>query len=142
MARRHYSDEDRAAALAALRANGGNVRRTAGQVGVPASTLAGWAAGDHAPVGAELRAGKKLELADRFEEIARAALGRVTAAKLDEANAPQLLTAAGIAVDKMRLLREQPTEITAQLVLIEQILDNDDHPQDLLPPQAAAVSPE
>jgi transposase-like protein len=39
---RAYSDEDKAAALAALKANAGNVKRTATQVGVPARTVRRW----------------------------------------------------------------------------------------------------
>ena len=45
MAKRSYSDEQKASALAALAANGGNARLTAAQVGVPRTTLLKWAAG-------------------------------------------------------------------------------------------------
>lgn len=43
MARRHYSDNDRAAALAVLAANDGNLSRTARETGVPLTTLKAWA---------------------------------------------------------------------------------------------------
>jgi hypothetical protein len=40
--RRRYSDEDRAVALAALAANGNNLRRTARQLGIPRASLLAW----------------------------------------------------------------------------------------------------
>lgn len=40
-----YSDADKSAALAVLKANNGNVKRTAIQLGIPRKTLSGWASG-------------------------------------------------------------------------------------------------
>lgn len=108
--RRHYSDAFRAAALAALDANAGNVKRTARELDVPPKTLEGWAKGRHSPVDAELRDQKKGELSDLFESIARKLLG-VAEKNADALNARDAVIAAATAVDKMRLLREQPTEI-------------------------------
>ena len=42
MARRSYSDAERAEALAVLDANAGNVERTARHLGLPRKTLEGW----------------------------------------------------------------------------------------------------
>ncbi len=44
-ARRHYSEEERASALAALAANGGNIKRTASPLGISEKTLNNWAKG-------------------------------------------------------------------------------------------------
>ena len=141
MARRHYSDEDKAAALAALRANAGNVARTARQVGVPEPTLRQWAKGLRAAPPAQLSERKKADLADRMEEIARALLDRVTPERMDDATVQQLLTSAGIAIDKMRLLRNQPTENVASLVLIEQIVDADSQQNSPAAPGAGVLPP-
>jgi hypothetical protein len=43
--KRMYSDEEKASALAALAANGGNALLTAQQTGVPRTTLRKWAGG-------------------------------------------------------------------------------------------------
>lgn len=121
--RRHYSDDERAACLAALAANGGNLKKTARQAGVPEATLRKWARGDARRPGADLCARKKAELADLFEAQARDCLAAITPEKVAAANVQQLLVSAGVAVDKMRLLRNQPTENVASLVIVEEIVD-------------------
>ena len=115
MARRIYSDEDRAAGLAALDANEGRLSQTAREIGVPRSTLRQWIkSAEHrdraAP--AKVRQEKKEDLADIFERIARKATGIVelTLSDFEGVTIPvplavRLMTAAGIAVDKAQLLR-------------------------------------
>ena len=49
MAKRSYSDEEKASALAALAAISGNVKQTASQTGVPRATLQRWASGELRP---------------------------------------------------------------------------------------------
>lgn len=49
--RHTYTDADRAAGLAALRANGGNIRKTSRETGVPFGTLHAWAADQRATPG-------------------------------------------------------------------------------------------
>ena len=137
--RRRYSDDERAACLAALVANGGDVRKTARQVGVPETTLRQWKHRDRAPVSAEKSAQKKAELADIFEAIARDALAAVTPEKIALANVQQLLVSAGVATDKMRLLRNQPTENVASLVIVEEIISADDHPPSQAPPGPGGI---
>jgi hypothetical protein len=110
MARRRYSDDERAAALAALDAHEGDVAKTARAVGVPRKTLEEWAKGRHHPDVADLRQEKKTELADQLERLAYT-LAAAAYGKIDPASLQQVLTSLGIAVDKMRLLREQPTSI-------------------------------
>lgn len=112
MAKRRYSDEDRAMALAALAANGGNLKRTAREQGVPETSLRQWAKGDRHPEAVEMSAQKKPPLADAYEDVVRRSLGHLSEAKLKRAGAVDLLKVAGIATDKMRLLRDEPTSIT------------------------------
>ena len=113
MAKRSYSDEEKASALAALAANGGNVKLTSQQIGIPRTTLLKWAAGEgvHACV-TDIGHGKKQGLADRLEDIAHRLLDAIPG-KVAQADLKQLSVSLGIAVDKMRLLREQPTSIEA-----------------------------
>lgn len=111
MARRQWSDRDRAEALAALDANGGNVSRTAQALGVPRKTLAEWRDGRTNPEVAELRQEKKAGLADRLETIAHK-LADSLPDKINQAELKDAATSLGIIVDKMRLLREQPTAIS------------------------------
>ena len=112
MARRSYSDEERANALAALDANDGDVSRTARQLGVPRKTLEDWAKGHVHPAVAEVRQEKKGTLADAIEGVAWKLLDALPG-KVPDADLRQTATALGIAIDKMRLLREQPTSITS-----------------------------
>lgn len=113
--RRRYSDDDRAAARAALAANGGNVERTARELGIPRGTLQRWANGQRHPEAAASVSPKKGELADRLEAVAHALVDDLARPeKITGASLPQVATALGIAVDKMRLLREQPTAITGK----------------------------
>lgn len=106
-----HSDNRKAEALAALDANGGNVARTARQLGIPRKTLSEWAAGRGvAEDVAEIRQQKTEALADRLETIAHSLLDSFKD-KLPDASLKDAATAFGIAVDKMRLLREEPTSI-------------------------------
>ena len=111
MANRQYSDEDKASALAALDANAGNAARTARDLQIPRSTLQGWARQrgvNHAVP--KLRHQKKDDLAIALEELAYR-LVSVAPDKVGEATLQQIMTSAGIAIDKMQLLRQQPTSI-------------------------------
>lgn len=109
--KRRYSDEDRANALAALAANGGNISRTSKEIGIPAATLRAWNTGERHPEATQMCEEKKEPLADAFENIARQLIGGVTKEKIAAADAQKLMTSAGIAVDKMQLLRGKPTAI-------------------------------
>jgi hypothetical protein len=103
-----YSDEQRAAVLAALDANKGNVTKTARETGVPKSTLIAWRDNVHVPPSDELRTTKKLELAD----LIRAELGAIFDAlpgKRGDASYKDVATAAGILIDKLALLQGDAT---------------------------------
>jgi transposase-like protein len=104
---RHYSDEQRENAVAAVAANAGNVTRTARELGIPEPTLRGWMRT------VTCRAQTKTDLASAIEDIA----WRIVEAlprKLAKASFKDATVALAIAVDKARLLREQATSISAK----------------------------
>lgn len=105
MSKRQYSDEDKATALTALDANGGNVKRTATQLGIPHKTLDDWAKGrNQHPVVADLRTRKRGSLADKFENLAHLIVDAMPA-KIDKATLSQCAVSSGIATDKAIRLR-------------------------------------
>lgn len=123
---RQYTEDDKAAALAMLAAHDGNYTSTALALGIPVSTLHQWAAygiGINEAVSAKTD-GKKLELADAFERIAERAIAAMTDTKMADAPLNQLGTVAGIAVDKMRLLREQASPDARELGRLDEIRAN------------------
>jgi len=119
MARRSYSDEDKAVALAALEANGGNKQRTAKDLCIPKSTLTEWANGSGAKnAETELRHQKKADLANELEAIAHQLAGAM-GDKIANANLQQTATSLGITIDKMQLLRGKPTGIVENVGLTD-----------------------
>src|ERR1019366_1899153 len=105
-----YSEADKASALAALAANAGNVSGTAKRLGLPRKTLEDWSKGEHVHEAvAEKCQQKRRELADIFEDMAYQAID-IAAGKIGDATYMQLMTGSAIAVDKMRLLRDQSTD--------------------------------
>lgn len=114
MAKRRYSDDERAQALAALAANGGNVSGTARSLGVPTDTLRHWAKGKRHPEAAKMAEEKKAPLADLFELFVSRVLSLTTDADIQGATLRDRFTAAGIAIDKARLLRGEPTAISEE----------------------------
>lgn len=107
---RQYTEDDKATALAMLAAHDGNLAATQLATGIPDATIAYWRDGGGITSGVTNKlAGKKVELADAFERIAERAIAAMTDTKMLDAPLNQLGTVAGIAVDKMRLLREQAT---------------------------------
>ena len=111
MAKRRYSDEDRANALAALAANGGNVSKTARDLDIPEPTLRCWATGERHPEALQMRDGKMADLADRLEEVAWK-LSDAIPGKIGKASLKDTAISLGITVEKMRLLRDKPTSIS------------------------------
>jgi transposase-like protein len=119
VAKRSYSDDERASALAALDANGGDVAHTARQIGIPRKTISEWANGRVHPDVANARLEKKECLADRLEVVARQLVDLIPE-KAKDAELREVAVAFGIAVDKMRLLREQPTTISRSADLTDE----------------------
>jgi transposase-like protein len=110
MLRRQYSDSDKAAALAALDANGGNANKTAKELGIGESTLRSWAngRGTHPEV-AKLRERKKDEIAGRLVDIVHQIIDDMPS-KMKDATLQQMATTLGIAVEKIQLLQGGATE--------------------------------
>lgn len=123
MSKRSYSDRQKAEALAALDANGGIVNRTANQLGIPRKTLEQWAKdiGTGEDV-AHIRQEKRIDLAQSLEDVAYK-LVEAMPGKISEANLQQIATSAGIAIDKMRLLRGEATVITAEASRLREAAD-------------------
>lgn len=123
-----YSDEYRATAIAMMVAEGypddaTAIKRVHGQLAVPkpnVRTLRYWYQHQHQPAPEKLIQEKKEDLSDLFEKVAekyvRHAMKDDIVLKSSGAGA---MTAAAIAVDKMRLLRNLPTEIIAVLPVIQ-----------------------
>lgn len=109
MAKRQYSDNDKATALAALDANGGNVAKTAKELNMPRITLKEWADGRVHPDVSEIRHEKQLELSELIENELRLIFTEM-GTKRASATYANLATAAGIFVDKKQLLAGKATE--------------------------------
>ena len=105
---RRYSDHDKAKALIALDLNGGNVKYTAQQINIPRKTLSQWNNGHIPDDVASIRHNKTKDLADKFEDLAHLYIAQAVDT-VDKANGTNAITGAGIAVDKMRLLRGEST---------------------------------
>jgi transposase-like protein len=119
MAQRHYSEEDRAAALAALKANGGNLDRTASQVGVPRNTLRRWSQNPDRAAPAALRQEKVESLSTLFEKCTRDYLGQATDPKVVKATrGKDAVIAAATALDKLRLLNGEDDSTAPKEIVI------------------------
>lgn len=145
MSRREYSEADRSIALAALAANGGNVARTMREVGVSRERLVEWRdsgianCGDGGREGSgtaddgdglQIReckmqiadggsGGGRAALADRLEHVAHLLIDAIPA-KLPTADLRTLGTCLGLALDKMRILREEPAATSPTPSLTEE----------------------
>jgi predicted transcriptional regulator len=119
MAKRQYSDAEKAAALLALQANGGNITKTAREVGIPASTIKEWASGRVTAGVTDIRDEKKNVLADYLEDIAWK-LAEAMPKKVRSAHLQQVATSMGITIDKMQLLRGKATAIVDDAVLTDE----------------------
>lgn len=113
-----YSDEEIAHALAVLRANGGNAKKTSIALGIPRTTLRQWAGRAQSETARPRRVASSVvrraedALASRWERIASVASEKALAAieMLDPAalrvgQLRDLVVQAAIATDKQQLLR-------------------------------------
>lgn len=126
MARRKYSDEDKASALAILDAMGGNVNGAAKELGIAESTLRSWKneRGVH-PVVAGLREQKRGELADRLKEIAHQIVDALPH-KIEDSNLRDAGVTLGIIVDKINLLTGAATSRTEHMVsVLDELTDEE-----------------
>lgn len=116
-------------ALALLKANGGNISKTARETGVNRATISAWMKGDglqHTSV-LEMLPLAEGALGDVFEKVARRYLARALDDEVVKDVAGQAcVTSAAIAIDKMRLLRgeeAQQNSVTAiQFNIVQNIL--------------------
>ncbi len=121
MAQRRYTDEERAACLASLAANGGNVKKTARECGVPRQTLQRWieavaqgaahcAAPQKRPMAervSEIMPAARRSLEEELERFARRGV-RHALGCVKDLNAKDTMIAVGVAIDKALLLRGVP----------------------------------
>lgn len=121
--RRRYSDEEKGTALALYDANGGNLLRTAEELGIPRKTLEGWVKDRNNEAVAEIRHSKKAELAALWESVAINSV-KLLSQKLNELPVGQLPTTSGIATDKWLLLNDMPTGIQ-KVTGFEDLSDDD-----------------
>lgn len=138
---RSYSDADKAKALIALDLNGGNAKYTAQQLDIPRKTLSAWKDGVHINDDvASIRHNKTKDLADKFEDLANIYIDQAVLT-VESAKGTNAITGAGIAVDKMRLLRGESTaniavadcaQIAKQAFEIQAKLASADHTQTVL----------
>jgi transposase-like protein len=116
--RRRYTDDDRSSALAKLAENGGDVNRTARDLGIPETTLRQWANGSRHSEALQMSEGKKTELADRYEQLTFKALDQAEKG-IDKLGGRDASVVAGIFTDKMMLLRgETPASATVVVVKV------------------------
>lgn len=113
MTKRRYDDEDRASAVLMLEAAGypdkkGAMSQVAKQLAVSRSTLRGWATGTSNPPPAKVRHEKKIVLVSAIQEEL-AEIFPTMAGKRQDASYRELVTAAGILIDKLQLLSGKPT---------------------------------
>ena len=136
MAKRRYDDKQRAGAVVMLQSQGypdtpGALKRVSDHLGIPQATLSRWARGVSNPPPSNVVNEKKTELDQRLEALAHRILDRVeTDEVLDHMTGRELMTAFGISVDKMRLLRDLPTEIIGaapQLTRLMELMRSHEH---------------
>lgn len=109
---RQYSEDEKAAAIVILKSNEGNCSKTSRETGIPPGTLNRWKHEDgYHPVTLLKQTEQRAEIDQRLERVVHELLD-VVPDKYEDANLQQAMTSIAIAVDKMRLLREQATSIT------------------------------
>lgn len=117
--KRQYSDDEVASALARLRANNGNAKRTAAQLGINRTTLRGWAGrhsnktGTSKHVPEQAIEAKGAEQANRFDEITdrltEKILNAISSVPVETAtDIRNLLVGAGITTEKASFSRGGP----------------------------------
>lgn len=113
--RRKYSDREKAEALA-LHDSGTTLTELSKITGIPDSTLSQWINGRNGMNAdiPQLRVEQKGILADEIENVVWQLLHAIPS-KIKKAGLGAVSTSMGIGIDKVRLLRDQPTVITESL---------------------------
>ena len=105
---RTYTDADRASAILAVRANGGNILKTANQLGLDHQTLRYWVNGVAHPEATDIANAVQADMAKKLEEVAYKLIDSVPG-KIEKASLKDVANALSIVIDKMRLLRGEST---------------------------------
>jgi len=126
---KRYDDNTRAGAVVMLQSQGypntpGALRRVSEHLGIPESTLSRWARGVSNPPPSSVVSEKRQALDTRLEALAHKILDRVESDDvLDTMSGRELMTAFGIGIDKMRLLRDLPTEIVGVAPQLSRLME-------------------
>lgn len=119
---RQYTDAEKAEALVALEANGGNVKGTARALGIPEPTLRLWSLNQHVNKDVvEIQDEKRIDFTHLLEAEILAALGAMHG-KRDDASYADMARTIGIFTDKLELLRGNATsrmEVNGSLTLTD-----------------------
>lgn len=113
---RDYPEELKAAVISAIQANDGNVMATAKLFNIPQDTAYYW--WRNAERFREIQRTSSLSLADKLESIAHANADSLAIHDLSAVAYIDKARALGVIIDKMQLLRGQPTSITANIETI------------------------
>jgi len=116
-----HPDARREEVLALLKANGGNVKRTARESGIPSDTIRYWKAKAGPVLGVKTPTQKEASLEELFEHIIRVA-ARLLPDKLETAKPSEIGTVLGIVFDKLRLLQGEATTITEDVTHVRAAL--------------------
>jgi hypothetical protein len=120
------TDADEAAARAKLESKGGGATEAARKTGAPLSTLREWASGRRLGPAAHLKYGVVKEtLAVRLEDLAHQMISAIPE-KIEATSLKDLGAVLAQVIDKIRLLREEPTAITDSInrrEMLERLID-------------------
>lgn len=108
-----YSAERKAEVLALVTAHNGNVAQVSRLTEIPDQTIRGWL--EQADRYREVRSEKQSDLAQKLENNAHRLANSIADHDLSIVPLASKATALGIMVDKMQLLRGEPTSITANV---------------------------
>lgn len=123
--RAQYDDEFRASAKVMLEAAGypgtpGALIKVARHLKVPERTLSRWFKGENNPPPDKLVRLKKGNMADALEDIAWRLVRHVKDPEvISEMTGQQAATSIGILIDKIRLLRDEPTENAKHTIILK-----------------------
>jgi transposase-like protein len=104
-----YSEEFKASIIAAIEANNGNVHATAKLFNVPSDTVRYWWANSERF--REIQAASSENLANKLEHLAHSCADSLAEHDFSIVAARDKAAVMAVAIDKMQLLRGQPTEI-------------------------------
>lgn len=110
---RDYPPELKASIITAIENNGGNVRQTAQLFGIPTDTVYYW--WKNSDRFREIQVPSTFTLADKLESIAHQQADSIAAHDLSIVAIADKARVLAVTIDKMQLLRGQPTSISVNL---------------------------